>query len=655
MFLPGWSIWCVLLTLRMSACGLEISGYDSHEVVCLQGLLSDCTIKDEMPLTIPEDNGVGVQNLTPRFKLCCRDGGLCALCLVIDAEINSNPDNDMEDEGPSGHDEGDYSEETVRKPKASVTLCYSAASAMPSCKKVEFTVNHAALNQTHRAKFFVVIYKPAGVSFSSHVTVYSSNPPPLSQDVVFPSLDEVCSQEQQERVEQCRVTGLSCVIKQELNQVELRFAGRNKSLPSVCVQYEENGRCQSWNRTPIPLYSVTPCMCLQVWNEGEERRSRSCPFINTGFLQKNVWHNVSVSVIEGQMGNDHTMLWWNMSAPCRLEGEVWPCHKENTCREMKGLRQQLANGTWIQNSKGQWETRGLFEEIKLQYSPCVMVKVTGMGDELGPFCVKNTGRWRWSLLVVGVMLLLCSTVLAFYLLHDFVKKWVWSCRHGGFVKIGRKGHVVLLSPPDVDDRVSESVCGLGSQLCDQGFSVSADQWSRKEQCTLGPLPWLHSQLLELNSRGGRVVLVLTRKALERAEEWTHRNKEVIKTKEDDKGLPQICSPYSDVFTASLSVIQADKQLGRAGERFLLVTLDSHPSSDRSLPELLQGLPLFQLPSHTQALLLELTVGRTGRGSGRRTWTGWKWRASDGWRAKTKERPDQKKACYGKCGEVEETL
>lgn len=215
--------------------------------------------------------------------------------------------------------------------------------------------------------------------------------------------------------------------------------------------------------------------------------------------------------------------------------------------------------------------------------------------------------------------------------------------------------MVLLSPPDVDDLVSESVCGLGSQLCDQGFSVSADQWSRKEQCTLGPMPWLHSQLLELNSRGGRVVLVLTRKALERAEEWTHRNKDVIKTKEDDKGLPQICSPYSDVFTASLSVIQADKQLGRAGERFLLVTLDSHPSSDRSLPELLQGLPLFQLPSHTQALLFELTVGRTGRGSGRRTWTGWKWSASDGWRAKTKERPDQKKACYGKCGEVEENL
>lgn len=200
--------------------------------------------------------------------------------------------------------------------------------------------------------------------------------------------------------------------------------------------------------------------------------------------------------------------------------------------------------------------------------------------------------------------------------------------------------VVLLSPPDEDDGVSESVCQLGSQLFNQGFSVSVDQWSRKEQCTMGPLPWLHSQLLQLKSLGGRVVLVLTRKALERAEEWTHGNKEVIKMK-GDKGLPQICSPYSDVFTASLFLIQADKQLGRPGERFLLVKFDSHRSIDRRLPELFQGLPLFQLPSQIQALLSELTMGRTGRQSGRRTRTRWKWSA------KTKKGQDQQKASHCK--------
>ncbi|TNN84305.1 Interleukin-17 receptor C [Liparis tanakae] len=614
-------------------------------------VLSDCTIKDEMPLIVAENNGVGVHNLTPYFKLCCRDGALCALCLVIDTEINFNPENDMEDEGPSGNDEEDYSEESVRNPKASVTLCYSAASGMPTCKKVEFTVNHAALTQTNWAKFSVVINKPAGVSFSSHVTVYSSTPPHLSREVVVPSLDKVCSQAQHERVEQCRVPRLSSVINQERNQVELQFAGQNKSLLSVCIQYEQNGRCQRWNRMPIPLYSVTPCTCLQVWREEELGRSLSCPFINTDFLRKNVRQNVSVSVRRGQMSDYRTLLRWNLSAPCRLEGAVWPCLRGTTCREIKGFRQQLANSTWRQDSKGQWEITGVFAEINLHLSPCVMVKFKGMGDELGPFCLKNTGRWRWSLLVVCVTMLVCLTVLVFYLLHDVIKKWVWSWRHGGLVKLGRKRHVVLLSPPDMDDRVSESVCRLGSQLCNKGFSVCVDQWSRKEQCTLGPLPWLHSQLLQLNSRGGRVVLVLTGKALERAKEWTHRNTEVIKTKGGDKELPQLCSPYSDVFTASLGLIQADKQQGRAGERFLLVTLDSL-SCDRSLPELLQGLTLFQLPSHTQALLSELTEGRTGRGAGQKTWTDMT--CLCGWRAKTKGGPDQQKASYSKCAEVEET-
>lgn len=37
------------------------------------------------------------------------------------------------------------------------------------------------------------------------------------------------------------------------------------------------------------------------------------------------------------------------------------------------------------------------------------------------FVVLAAGRWRWSLLVVAVMLLVCLTALIFYLLHDFVK------------------------------------------------------------------------------------------------------------------------------------------------------------------------------------------------------------------------------------------
>lgn len=628
MFLPGWSAWCFLLTLCMSACAVEISEHDIDEVICSQGL-SECTMEDAMILNGAENN-VDVQTLNPVFKLCCEDTTTCALCLEIEADLYIHPDKEVEDEDHSGSGEGlkDYSDETD-VPKASVTVCYNTAATMPTCKKVECTVNHTALTHHKQAKISMVITKPDGFPFSSTVFVYPSESSRSWTQVTAPSLSQVCSQKLKKRVPECKVPTVISEIKLERNQVELQFEGRNNTVPSMCVQYEQNGNCQAWNRMTIPLYSVTPCLCLQVWDEDDQISTRSlhCPFNRTDVLhvlKENIWNNVSVSVQHGKMNNFGTMLSWNLSAPCRLEGEVWLCHNENNCGGKNTPRQQLTNGIWRPNSKGHWQKTGVFENIDPRHFPCVKVKVKGDGRELGPFCVEKTGRWRWSLLIVGFMLLICLTGLIIYFLHDFVKKWVWSYRHGGFVKIGRRGHVVLLSPPDVDDGVSASVCQLGSFLCSQGFSVSVDQWSRKEQCTLGPLPWLHSQLLKLNSKGGRVLLVLTRKALERTEEWTQNNKDVIKLKGENKDLSHSRSPYSDVFTASLFLIQTDKQLGRAGERFLLVNFDSTQprSRDRSLPELLQGLPLFQLPSQTQSLLAELTVVEAERRPDGRTWTRW---------------------------------
>lgn len=40
------------------------------------------------------------------------------------------------------------------------------------------------------------------------------------------------------------VPRLNSVINQEMNRVELQSADSNKSLPSMCIQYEYNGRCQ---------------------------------------------------------------------------------------------------------------------------------------------------------------------------------------------------------------------------------------------------------------------------------------------------------------------------------------------------------------------------------------------------------------------------
>ncbi|KAM4612851.1 interleukin-17 receptor C [Polymixia lowei] len=659
---PGLSIGCIILTQVMSMLAVEVIRYDSQEVFrskfCSQGL-SNCTIKDEiLGAPEPKSNAVGVSDLKTQARLCCKDRAPCTLCLEIDTQLYIHPN--------SGRDEDDDSEGTGNQRAASVKVCYEASiGQLPVCKRVEFTVNLTALNQQYKAQLSLVIINPDGVSFSCRVSV-SVHPPSLRREVVMPSLDEVCSLDLRERIKECDVPIINNVINQEKNQVELHVVGKNKSLASLmCLQYERNGKCQSWNRMALPLYSVTTCTCLQAWWDAGNQRSRrsiNCPFINqTEVFQGNVWNNVSMSVVLVQMNK--VLLLWNLSAPCRLEAEVWPCHRttgvrQNRCKEIKGLRQQLSTRTWRQNSNERWEIDGVFEDINFQLSPCVMVKVNGMQNELGPFCINDIDRWRWSLLVVTMVLLICLTVLILYFLHDKIKSWAQSWHYGKCVQ-PRSGHVVVLSPPDVEGAMPQLVCGLGSRLCDHGFSVSVDQWSRADQCSLGPLPWLHSQLLRLDDLGGRVILVLTRKASERTEEWTRQYRDA-QGKAEDKDFPQASSPYSDVFAASLRCIAAEKQLGRSGERFLLVNFESYPArppcGDRSLPELLRGLPLFHLPSQIQALLTELAGGRRRRGSGCRRWTERKRGPSGGWAAGIDEKLDKQRTPLYKCPGVEsETL
>lgn len=236
----------------------------------------------------------------------------------------------------------------------------------------------------------------------------------------------------------------------------------------------------------------------------------------------------------------------------------------------------------------------------------------------------------------------------------YFTEWVWSWSHGGFVKreyflfllegtvrtftawwnkrplthsfplivpVNKKVPVVLLSPPDVDKGVSGLVNGLALHLQSHGFNVSVEQWSRMEQCALGPLPWLYSQL----KPNSRVVLILTRKALEKAEEWTREHKQDIKAKWGDTDVPQILSPYTDVFMGSLCIIEKEKQLARVHQRFILVKFDTHSGSCKNLPKLLEGLTVFHLPSQTHDLLAELTVRETERTSGERAQVQVDWR------------------------------
>ncbi|XP_033823053.1 interleukin-17 receptor C [Periophthalmus magnuspinnatus] len=610
MFTPGWIIGLLLLTAPLSLCSFDII-QDDREVTCSEGL-RECTMKDG---TAFDFNSVEVSAMSVSVKLCCR-GDTCALCLLFKVQVNlTKMEEDESNSGLKDDDSADDDEDET----CAVTVCYKTPQAMPKCKKVKFMVNPARPSQQSTAQISMTVTN-AAISYEDLLYIDSPNVPNINIEINVPSLINVCSSDISTYVQECNAPKMTFLTNKLLNEVELSFVGSNSSLTEVCIQNEINGNCKSWNRKPIPLESLTPCTCFQAWREEERQtvRSRSCPFKNNITLRPYIWKNVTLSVQKG-FYNSSTSLLWNVSAPCRFEGELWPCERTpgfTVCTEMKGFKQPLENVSWIQNSKGVWEKTGIFAKINLKNDPCVMLQIKGMEGELGPFCYNSIDRWRWSLFAVAAMLLFSVTLLVTFYLRNFVKKSViWSRCHGGLVKI-HQAHVLVLSPPDSSGEVSSAVCSLGSLLYSSGFSVTVDQWSRRSQLSSGPLPWAHCQLLSIDRKCERVLLVLSPRALDRAQNWSSQDSAASDQQEE--------SPYSDVFRASLFAIQAYKNQGRARERFVLVTFDSQWTEAKichnELPEILQGLPLFHFPSQTKALLADLCVGRTKRQTKRtQTW------------------------------------
>lgn len=182
---------------------------------------------------------------------------------------------------------------------------------------------------------------------------------------------------------------------------------------------------------------------------------------------------------------------------------------------------------------------------------------------------------------------------------------------------------MLLYPPDADPALPELMNHLGSSLRTLGFNVSLDLWSQGELGALGPVPWLHSRLNQLERHGGKVVLVLTQATWLRAEEWGAQSWERNTFRGGNRDAKEaVCPASSDIFTASLSCVLADYLQGRAGERFMLVQFESLPPKPpgglRALPDLFRGLHVYSLPSQSLGFLTELAgASSAGDASARR--------------------------------------
>ncbi|GAA6065631.1 uncharacterized protein il17rc, partial [Tachysurus ichikawai] len=174
---------------------------------------------------------------------------------------------------------------------------------------------------------------------------------------------------------------ISAKINEESGVMELKAKLEDQKELQLCVRRKGMTLCRTSDWT-FPLHAVTHCMCFQAWrkNTKDEISSRSeiCPFEKDKGFRRNVMKNVSLSVGHSETNEGRPALNWNVSAPCKLEVEVWPCqmavHVGGGCREVPGFRKTISTG-WNENISTLW-TSGAFLDVKTtnHLLPCVMVR-----------------------------------------------------------------------------------------------------------------------------------------------------------------------------------------------------------------------------------------------------------------------------------------
>ncbi|KAK5863791.1 hypothetical protein PBY51_000795 [Eleginops maclovinus] len=624
--------------LFMSAKALEMIDRDESKLNCSEGL-TECTVSSVSPFCYAlnnQDDTMDVTDLQLKVILCCSATD-CEPCLQILITVQE-VENVKEASDQSG-DNSDEAELSVMSQRAEgsgtfvfpaaqthtmVKVYFTSPGAEVFCKKLWFKPSYSALDQasSQRPRHKLVLTEKK-ITLGNPVEVQVFSHSNKMEKIQIPSLEEVCSMNRERTLKKCDVPEIRVETDDKRNVVFLQRKNSNVA-DELMVLNNLTGETFVWPKDVreiiLPLKSVAPCMCFQVWLKKNMFRKEYCPFLNKQDALERMQHNLSVSLEESQQREGGSLLSWNVTAPCRLNAEVSLCKKDpagGRCEEMTGFRQKLHNQTgWIAVRSGYWKTG----EFSMSSHPllCVQIKIQGIESYLEPLCPFTTFRWRWSLPFLIGLLLMSLAILGAYLMQGVLKGYMWRWLKGEDVKVAvGGGHVVLLYPPDENQALPELMSHLGSSLQALGLTVSLDLWSQTELSVLGPVPWLHSRLNRLQKQGGKVVLVLTQAAWIRADEWGARSWERNTPKENNRDIEEtafnVSSPCVDVFTASLSCILADYLQGRAGERFVLVQFESLPPEPpggfQALPELFRGLHVYSLPSQSLGFLTELAGAR----------------------------------------------
>ncbi|XP_072521701.1 interleukin-17 receptor C isoform X2 [Salminus brasiliensis] len=589
-----WGSVLILLAGTVASSALLESHHPTQDIICSEGL-DKCNKEEGSFLVQQVDFGpVEVSGVDVKPFLCCRDQK-CEACLLITIQLQIlNEEESSGAESAEGEDEDD----------AGITVRYYSGPNLPQYRRISFTVTTAARRNRANAELRVVEYRDVFLGSRVNVTVNSFN---LS--VTLPPLSEVCPYAD---LEECKTPRVIPLIDRLKKVVELKVVDEDVTHPEplhICVKRGLMGTCWK-SQSSIPLHTITSCMCFEAWTNGS--RTAHCPFSKSEEFRENAVRNVSLSVGHTKSNEGRPVLSWTLSAPCRLEAEVWPCRmgagSGSDCKEVPGFRvQRNKSSKWSENNTVLW-TSGAFEDFSSErhFLHCVMFKVDGRISD--PVCQHDTHRGRWSMPVLVMLLLFCLVGIGVCLLRRRFRGCVsdWEKTHHS----GEAGGEVLLLHACGTD--PGSVCALAVQLSELGFGVCLDLWSQKEVGSWGPGPWFHSKLTQLQKHGGKALVVLSDSALDMAEacwdSWTGEGAGVGKQGKADNRTPPC---FSDVFGSALNCIFSAHLKGGAAEHFTLVHFDSQGLVKKDMPELFRGLELYDLPSESHQLLAQLCPERPG--------------------------------------------
>ncbi|KAK7884865.1 hypothetical protein WMY93_027988 [Mugilogobius chulae] len=592
---------------------------NSPELICSEGL-QDCKVTTvslyEAEASDPEGS-VNITQVDLRAVLCCTRGEFCMPCLQLIISLTEVV-NDLEESGDSAEVSLSKQQTTEASghsmfQEALVKICFSSPGSREFCKRLQFTFSrpNEAIQHKLLLKEKVTFGAPVLVRVLAQMREYRRN-------ITIPSLEKVCSLNlQSTKITECEVPSLQVVTDSKAKVIRLKLENNTKEKTLLCqMMWDETPgemipMCEERKEIVVSLNSAAPCLCFQVWWQDNKLRRKYCPFKNLQVAMERMISSVSLTLMEYTREGSSVLL-WNVSAPCRLKAEVWLCKRDvvsGDCHEVTESRQKLDGRAWVMTRRERWKTG----EFNFSSHPllCLQIKLDGIHSHLDPFCPFAVARWHWIVLLLVALLLVFVSILGACCIQGLIKGFAWKWLKDDDVKgaVGG-GHIVLLYPPDDEQALPGLMCHLGSSLQALGCSVSLDLWSHAELSVLGPVPWLHSRLDQLQRQGGKVVLVLTQAARKKAEEWGARSWERFTTNQKDIDSSS-SSNCVDVFSASLSCILADYLQGRAGERFMLVQFESLPPEGvcQPLPELFRGLHVYSLPSQSLGFLTELAGAR----------------------------------------------